>query len=65
MAKLYGLGNYLMTELTIRLLNNKEFTKFVKDYFVNEYIKKNPFKFQNTKVKVRAFCLSHLFVQRF
>ena len=29
MAKLYGLANYLMSEITIRLLNNKEFTKFV------------------------------------
>ena len=29
MAKLYGLANYLMTELTIKLLKNKEFTKFV------------------------------------
>ena len=29
MAKLYGLANYLMTELTVKLLNNKEFTKFV------------------------------------
>ena len=29
MAKLYGLANYLMSEMTVRLLNNKEFTKFV------------------------------------
>ena len=29
MAKLYGLANYLMSEITVRLLNNKEFTKFV------------------------------------
>ena len=29
MAKLYGLANYLMSEIIIRLLNNKEFTKFV------------------------------------
>lgn len=29
MAKLYGLANYLMSEIVIRLLNNKEFTKFV------------------------------------
>ncbi len=29
MAKLYGLANYLMTEIIVRLLNNKEFTKFV------------------------------------
>ena len=29
MAKLYGLGNYLMSEITVKLLNNKEFTKFV------------------------------------
>ena len=29
MAKLYGLANYLMSEIFIRLLNNKEFTKFV------------------------------------
>ena len=33
MAKLYGLGNYLMTEIVARLLNNKEFTKFV--YYKN------------------------------
>ena len=29
MAKLYGLANYLMSEIVIKLLNNKEFTKFV------------------------------------
>ena len=29
MAKLYGLANYLMSEIIIRLLNNKEFTKFI------------------------------------
>lgn len=29
MAKLYGLANYLMSEIIIRLLNSKEFTKFV------------------------------------
>lgn len=29
MAKLYGLANYLMSEITIKLLNSKEFTKFV------------------------------------
>ena len=29
MAKLYGLANYLMSEITMKLLNNKEFTKFV------------------------------------
>ena len=29
MAKLYGLANYLMSEIIVRLLNNKEFTKFV------------------------------------
>ena len=29
MAKLYGLANYLMSEITVKLLNNKEFTKFV------------------------------------
>ena len=29
MAKLYGLANYLMSEIAVRLLNNKEFTKFV------------------------------------
>ena len=28
MAKLYGLANYLMSEIIIRLLNNKEFTKY-------------------------------------
>ena len=33
MAKLYGLANYLISELTIRLLNSKEFTKFV--YYKN------------------------------
>ena len=33
MAKLYGLANYLMSEIIIRLLNNKEFTKFV--YYKN------------------------------
>ena len=29
MAKLYGLANYLMSEIVIKLLNSKEFTKFV------------------------------------
>ena len=29
MAKLYGLANYLMSEITVKLLNSKEFTKFV------------------------------------
>ena len=29
MAKLYGLANYLMSEIVIKLLNHKEFTKFV------------------------------------
>ena len=29
MAKLYGLPNYLMSEIAAKLLNNKEFTKFV------------------------------------
>ena len=33
MAKLYGLANYLISEIVIRLLNNKEFTKFV--YYKN------------------------------
>ena len=29
MAKLYGLANYLISEIAVKLLNNKEFTKFV------------------------------------
>lgn len=33
MAKLYGLANYLISEIIIKLLNNKEFTKFI--YYKN------------------------------